>query len=107
MDEKENHTMTEFNPDWACKPDCVANEALKEHLQHCNTRTDKHAALEKIAREMAEALKIYAEPDNWEFTVTFEDESFIRFTEASNPEEGYAPAQQALNAYREWEKENA
>lgn len=38
-------------PDWACRPGCVANEALKEHLDHCQPRNDKTVETLKGVRD--------------------------------------------------------
>lgn len=44
-----------FNPDWACKPDCVASEVLKEHLR---TRAVLQPPVDAERGEALEALEL-------------------------------------------------
>jgi hypothetical protein len=89
----DKYLVVEVNGKEVIRDFYVSGECEINHTYHLPVETDTRADL---VEKMREALEFYADMENWEYTVTSKDESFIRFAPASTREEAAQTAREAM-----------
>lgn len=66
------------DPDWLLKLEATAKAAKEDPNAHLDADPDYFLALIQLVREMAEALTMYADPEDWGKFATETLEKFLR-----------------------------